>query len=154
MVNPLPRRREHERGASMIGLLLVVLILGIMAAVAVSAVGGGGPVGRPSAVPTTSSGSTAGEIDAALRAACEADYETLSVALQVYQTLHSHLPPAGSAWVAGIQSGTQLVQAWPGDPGHFSFSWNGVVLRVIPRHGAVAVGSVGNSASGCDATLR
>lgn len=149
---------SRERGASLLGLLLVLIILGVMAAAAVSAVGGTGG----NTLPTTPHETTtsAGEpnnaaIQAALSATCVADFESLSTALQVYATLHSTNPPVGISWVAGVQSGSTLLQSWPSDPGHFSFTWNGTALGVVPFHGAPSTGSAGNvsSSSGCYASL-
>ena len=152
-----PRSPHRDRGASLVGLLLVLIILGIMAAVAVSAVGGT----RGSSLPTTPLTTTsAGEsnnaaIEAALRVTCIADYETLSTALQVYATLHGTNPPAGTAWISGVQSGATLIESWPSDPGHFRFTWNGAELGVVPRSGTSSPRSMGapGSHNGCFAKL-
>ena len=142
----------------MVGLLFMLIILGVMAAVAVSAVGGTGG----NTLPTTPHETTtsAGEsnnvaIQAALGATCVADFAALSTALQVYTALHSVNPPAGTTWVRGIESGSTLMESWPSDPGHFTFTWNGSALGVVPRHGATSTGSAGsqNSSSGCYAPL-
>jgi len=90
-------RGQSERGSSLLGILIVVLVLGVMAAYAVTAVGG---TNTPTVAPTSVTSTTAGEpanvaIQSALTAACVADYQTLSTALQVYATLHNANPPAG-----------------------------------------------------------
>ncbi|NNN08639.1 MAG: hypothetical protein HKL85_05535 [Acidimicrobiaceae bacterium] len=151
-----PSRRDQ--GASLLGLLLVLIILGVMAAVAVSAVGGKGGTALPIAshTPPASVGEPSNvAIQAALSVTCVADYQTLSTAVQVYATLHGANPPAGTSWVAGVQSGSSLLQTWPSDPGHFTFTWNGASLVVVPRHGVPSTGSAGstNASSGCYAAL-
>jgi hypothetical protein len=121
-------RRDH--GASLVGLLLMLIILGVMVAVAVSAIGGTSGITLPTTArdATTSLGEpTDVAIQTALSAACAAEFETLSTALQVYTTLHSANPPAGTTWVTGIESGSTLMESWPSDPGHFIFLWNGGV---------------------------
>jgi hypothetical protein len=143
---------------SLVGILLMLIILGVLGAVAVSAVDGtGSPSSLPSSTSTVagSSGTSGGDIQAALNAACVADYETLSAAVQVYATLHGINPAAGTSWVAGIEAGSSLLQSWPGDPGHFTFTWNGTSISVVPHHGASSAGSAGSSASatGCFAPL-
>ena len=147
-----------ERGSSLLGILIVVLVLGVMAAYAVSAVGG---TNTPTVAPTSSvTSTTAGEpanvaIQSALTAACVADYQTLSTALQVYATLHNANPPAGTSWATGVQSGSSLIQSWPSDPGHFTLTWNGTTLGVVPRGGAASSGSAGSThpPTGCYAPM-
>ena len=149
---------SRDRGASLVGLLLVLIILGVMAAVAVSAVGGtGGTVLRTSGQTTTTSAGESNNavLQAALSATCVADFTSISTAVQVYATLHTSDPPAGTSWVPGVQSWAALLQSWPSDPGHFSFTWDGTTLGVVPRHGAASAGSAGSAASssGCYAPL-
>jgi len=148
---------QSERGSSLLGILIVVLVLGVMAAYAVTAVGG---TNTPTVAPTSVTSTTAGEpanvaIQSALTAACVADYQTLSTALQVYATLHNANPPAGTSWATGVQSGSSLIQSWPSDPGHFTLTWNGTTLGVVPRGGAASSGSAGSThpPTGCYAPM-
>jgi type II secretory pathway pseudopilin PulG len=152
------RSRHGERGASLIGLLFTLIILGVMAAVAVSAVSGNSSTALPTlpSVTTTSVGEPSNQIiAAALSAACVADYETLSTALQVYEALHNTKPASGTTWVQGVESGSTLMEAWPSEPGHFTLTWNGSVLGVVPHRGAVSLDSPGSRgrSSGCYASL-
>ena len=142
--------------ASLLGLLLMLIILGVMGAIAVSALDGqsSSVLGPATTLPGGGAASNAPSA-AALQAACVADYQTLDVALQVYATLHGSNPPAGTAWVAGVPSGTKIVESWPSAPGHFRLTWNGSQLGVVPEHGTSSRGSAGTSQppTGCDATL-
>jgi hypothetical protein len=149
---------RDDRGSSLLGLLFVLLALGIMAAVAVSAVSGPGSTTPSLTSPVTST--SAGEpvnvaIQAALTAACVADYQTLSTALQVYSTLHNANPPAGTSWALGVESGSSLIGSWPSDPGHFVLTWNGSELGVTPIRGIASLGSDGGEhpATGCYASM-
>ena len=140
---------------SLVGLLMVLLILGVLGAIAVGSLG---PTSAPTAVSTSSiSGGppSVAPSEAAIRALCLADYQSLSTALQVYDTLHGTPPPAGTSWVAGIESGSSWLAAWPSDPGHFTFVWDGQHLGVVPHHGRPSSSSAGSSSpgSGCWATL-
>src|ERR1035437_7085487 len=115
-LSPRVTPSRGDLGASLVGLLFVLIILGVMAAAAVSAVGGTGGNTLPTTPheTTTSVGeSNNAAIQAALSATCVADFESLSTALQVYATLHSTNPPVGISWVAGVQSGSTLLQSWP-----------------------------------------
>ncbi len=148
----------RDRGASLVGLLLALIILGIMAAVAVSAVGGTGGNTLPKSAQKTSPSvgqPNIATLQAALSATCVTDFTSISTAVQVYSTLHSSDPPAGTSWVTRVHSGTALLQSWPSDPGHFTFTWNGTTIIVVPRHGASSTGSAGSteSSSGCYAPL-
>ena len=157
-MNAIWRRRHGDEGVgSLIGLLVVLLVLGVMGVVVVGGLGGLGVTtsvqGTPTSEPVVSG--VSGVLVATLRATCVADYTELSTALQVYETLHSSAPSAGTQWVAGVASGQTIMESWPVSPGHFSFSWNGTSLRVRPHEGPVAVNSAGSSnpPSGCDANL-
>jgi len=136
--------------------------MGVMAAVALTSLNGpttANPTGDAPAqngTTPTSAGPAANAADEeALRAICVADYGTLTTALQFYQTLHGVLPAAGTSWAAGVQSGSSLLQSWPSSPGHFSFTWNGATVGVVPAHGKASEGSegTGSSATGCYARL-
>ena len=80
--------------ASLLGLLLMLIILGVMGAIAVSALDGqsSSVLGPATTLPGGGAASNAPSA-AALQAACVADYQTLDVALQVYATLHGSNPP-------------------------------------------------------------
>ncbi len=141
---------------SLLGLLVMLIVLGVMGAIAVSALNGPGSSVLPSSTTLANAGPSSNTpTGAALQATCVADFQSLAVALQVYTTLHGAPPPAGTAWATGVQSGTTLIQSWPSDPGHFTFTWNGTALGVRPEHGTACVASAGSAdpPTGCDATL-
>jgi hypothetical protein len=149
---------HDERGASLLSLLFVLIILGVMAAATVGALDGTGSTTLPTTpgVTTTSTGETPNAaVSAALRATCVADYQTLAIALQVYSALHGANPTRGTSWAIGMESGSTLLESWPSDPGHFTITWNGTTLGVVPQRGVSASGSPGSqrSTSGCYASL-
>jgi hypothetical protein len=148
---------RNDGGASVVGLLLALVILGAMAAIAVSAldttVAGVDHPGSPAV--TTPTIVASGAASAALRAVCVADFEALSAALRVYEVTHGAPPAPGTSWALAGTGGARLLATWPSDPGHFRFTWNGATLGVVPRRGTRSVASAGDPhvASGCDAAL-
>lgn len=154
-----------QRGSSLIGLLIVVLILGVMAAVTLGTLGytpnsamtgipstmpGGGAIVATSSttIGTHSLGNHAG---ATAMAACRADYARVSAAVQNYKKLNGALPPAGTAWAHAATKGGPLLKAWPRVVHRYTIMWNGSTLSVVPVKGTVAHGSVGTSSppTGC-----
>lgn len=106
---PVALRRDSggkERGASLIGLLLVVVILGGLAAVAIVATNSETSlpsVGTKGASTTTlapGSSGAASDISAAASTACRANYEALNSALQAYEAINGHAPSS----IAALQS--------------------------------------------------
>lgn len=154
-----------ERGSSLIGLLIVVLILGLMAAATLGGLGytpNSAITGIPSTMPgggaivtTTSTTIVAKSRSNHAResaiAACRADYAKVNAAVQRYERLDGSLPPAGTAWAYTPTKGSPLLRVWPRDDQHFVIVWNGSTLSVVPALGVVARDSVGTSSppTGC-----
>jgi hypothetical protein len=152
-----------ERGSSLIGLLIVLIILGLMAAVTL---GGLGYTSNPSitGVPLTMPGGGAivtatsttlltpsNHASAAAVTTCRADYATVSVALQSYERLTGAQPPAGTAWAHTTVEGGPLLRTWPRDKHFYVIVWNGSTLSVVPAKGTTAHDSPGTSSppTGC-----
>ena len=143
----------NDEGVSMIGLLMVLLILGVLAAIAMSQLSGlpstttATTLEPGSAVTVPALGATP---NAALVAACEADYRAIEVAIDSYRAINGSAPPAGTAWSEESSLGIRYLAAWPSDP-HFSISWDGAQLSVVPALGTASRGSMGSSSppSGC-----
>ena len=149
---------RHDERASLLSLPFVLIVLGVMAAATVGALAGTGSstLGTTPGVTTTMIGETGNAAaPASLRATCVADYQTLAIALQMYSALHGANPTRGTSWAIGKESGSTLLESWPSDLGHFTTTWNGTTLGVVPQHGVTASGSPGSqrSTSGFHASL-
>lgn len=168
-MNFLKKRRRSrssesaERGSSLVALLIVMLILGLMAAVALGGLGytpnstitgipstmpgGGAIVTTPTTVAAKSRGETMRET--AIEA-CRVDYEMVSAAVHRYKMLNGSLPRTGTAWAQDATDGGPFLRVWPRN-NRFVIEWNGSTLSVIPAKGAVAHDSIGTSspATGC-----
>lgn len=145
-----------ERGASMLGILLVVVILGVLVVITLSSNFGTTPTTLP-AVPgvttTTAPTSPASGANEARVGGCEANYASIEQAISTYRALNGGNPPAGTSWALSSANGGPFFQSWPTDVS-YSITWSGSTLSVIPVHGRAARGSYGSSspASGCFGT--
>ncbi len=142
-------------GFNLIGLLLVVVILGVAAAVAVSSLGkttAGTPPGTTTGTTLgstgeTTVGTTAGRIGALVNqsavTACESDASAVATAIQDYSTLHD----VASAVVtpALLTSGpSPFLVSFPSSPHYTITIVSGVVMIAAPRtSAAVAYGTPG-----------
>ena len=117
----LKRQRDagEINGFTLIELLIVIVVLGILAAVVIFALGG-------------VTGKSA-------KAACQADGATLSTAISA---LKAQDPAAtiNSANLEGTSTttGGPYIQSWPNNPSHYAFSLTGGVLSVTPTGGKIA----------------
>jgi hypothetical protein len=154
-----------ERGSSLIALLLVVLILGVTAAVALGGLGYT-PNSTITGIPSTMPGggaivaATSTTVVAKSRnnnprespiAACRADYAIVRAAVQKYEKINGSLPAAGTAWASSSANGGPLLGEWPRGEGRFTIVWNGSMLSVVPAVGTATHGSMGTKAppTGC-----
>ena len=126
-------------GFNLIGLLLVVVVLGVSAAVAVSSLAG--------TTPGTTAGTTAGTVGGAVNqsavAACESDAAAVETAMQDYSTLHD----VASAVVtpALLTSGpSPFLVSFPSSSDYTISIVSGVVMIAAPKTSApVAYGTSG-----------
>lgn len=92
---------EEEQGFTLIELLIVVVVLGILAAVVVFALGG---VTGKSAV-----------------AACEADGNTISTALAAFSANNPSVTPTQTL-LTGTTDGGPYIQSWPSNLPHYAYA--------------------------------
>jgi hypothetical protein len=147
-----------EHGVAMIGMLIVIVILGVLAAIVLSQQGSPTPqqiggASQPGAAATTIPRSIASGAQLSTITACEADFESVASALASYRAVNNVDPAAGTAWATSAALGGPYLQSWPSGAGHYTIWWDGSVLSVVPAKGAASHGSFGTSspATGCDA---
>jgi hypothetical protein len=144
--------RYGEAGISLVGTLLVVIILGALAGIALSQTTSSPPSTRHggTTVPSTTPKDVGSDASAASLASCEANFTTVESAVESYLAMNGAKPPAGTAW-ATAGAGGPLLEAWPQVPSQYAISWNGEVLSVVPAHGTPSHGSYGTATprTGC-----
>jgi len=119
---------EREEGFTLIELLIVIVVLGILAAVVVFALGG---VTSQSAV-----------------SACNADAKTVETAVAAYQAdgndatlLTTANGPGLLTAKAASVTGSPFLQSWPSNAGHYVIAFDGTTagqVDVTPYHGTTA----------------
>lgn len=142
-----------EQGVSMVATLMVVIILGVLAAIAFS--NQNGPTSHGSAATgSTTPQSVGSDARAAIVAVCQADFLSVATAVQSYRAVNGAFPPNGTTWATSSALGGPYLQSWPTDARVFSISWDGSVLSAIPAKGPASHGSPGTSSpnSGCYAS--
>ena len=150
---PLKLRRRTDDGASMLGILSIVVILGLLVVIPLSLNLGSSSTTTtttPGATTTTAPKTVASGATEAEVAACRADFESIDQAVSTYRALNGSNPPTGTAWATSTTNGGPFLQSWPAAT-KWSFTWNGTTLNVSPRHGLSAHGSYGTTTakSGC-----
>lgn len=148
--------RTSEYGVAMIGMLIVIVILGVLAAIVLSQQSGPTPqdIGgatRPGTAATTIPRSVASGARLSAIAACKDDFETVATALETYRTVNNVDPGAGTAWATSPALGGPFLESWPSGAGHYSITWDGSMLSVVPANGVASHGSFGTSSpvTGC-----
>jgi hypothetical protein len=138
-------------GFNLIGLLLVVVILGISAAVMVSSFGGSTPVKTsgttPGATAGTTPGTTAGNIGAIAKqsavVACESDATEVETAIQEYSAVNGVASSVVTPTLLTSGPSPDLV-SFPSSPDYTISIVSGVVMIAAPKTSApVAYGTSG-----------
>jgi len=109
MINTVHRRKRQRDAGDIVGftlieLLIVIVVLGILAAVVIFALGG-------------ITGKSA-------QASCAADGATVSTAMNAFLTENAALAPTGgsaSNMITGSASGVPFIQSWPNNMPHYAF---------------------------------
>jgi prepilin-type N-terminal cleavage/methylation domain-containing protein len=134
--NRLKRRREagEINGFTLLEIMVVIVVLGILAAVVIYALGG---ITGKSAV-----------------AACQADGATVTSALSAYNQQHPNSGVTGAALQTALTAittttpgtGSDYIQSWPSNAPHYAFLISGTTLQIkVPATAASGVAYVGPS---------
>ncbi|NNN00441.1 MAG: hypothetical protein HKL86_01255 [Acidimicrobiaceae bacterium] len=143
--------RDSDRGASLIGLLSVVLILGVLAVIVLSSSPSSPPLTSKSTGPgLTAPNSPSSGASLASLTACKTDFLALSLAVTNFRALNGANPPRGTSWATTPAASGAIMQSWPSLVG-FSFTWTGSTINVVPKHGVPSMGDYGSAAppTGC-----
>ncbi len=134
-------------GFNLIGLLFVVVILGISAAVAVSSLSGSTAVKASGTTPGATTETTTGNIGAIAEegtvVACESDAAEVETAIQEYSTVNGVAPTAVTATLLTSGPSPDLV-SFPSSPDYTISIVSGIVMIAAPKTSVpVAYGTSG-----------
>ena len=119
------KAKKADQGLTLIELLIVIVILGILSATIVFAVGG-----------MTSNSA---------KAACETDYATVSTAIDAFNAQNPGVPLTLSA-LTGNGAGGPYISALPSNGTHYTFAITGGALTMTAGGTAVALTTANGTA--------
>ena len=134
-------------GFNLIGLLLVVVILGISAAITISSLGGNAPAKTSGTVPGATTETTTGNIGAIAKQsavlACESDATAVETAIQEYSSVNGVAPTAVTPTLLTSGPAADLV-SFPSSPDFTISIVSGIVMIAAPKTSVpVAYGTSG-----------
>jgi general secretion pathway protein G len=119
-----PDREADDAGFTLIELLIVIVVLGILAAVVVF--------------------SLAGVSSQGAKSACAADGRNLSIAISAFQQDNPGVTVT-SALLTGSTDSGPFIQTWPANSPHYAYSISAGTLQIAVPATATPVAYVGNS---------
>ena len=120
------KAKKADQGLTLIELLIVIVILGILSATIVFAVGG-----------MTSNSA---------KAACETDYATVSTAIDAFNAQNPGAPLSASALTGSGPDGGPYISALPSNGTHYTFAITGGALTMTAGGTAVALTTANGTA--------